>query len=112
MTDHNRTPAEQTHIAWRISQVFLHILGQILLWLLILVATFGAVAAIAGVIFYNKFSDYLKSDVIPKAEEYAFSLQLDNITLPQTSILYCRNCNSSTPPRTVSGSAMRIFPRI
>ena len=96
MSNHNRTPAQQPHIAWRISQVFLHILGKIVLWALILAATLGCIAAIAGVIFYNKFSDYLKTDVIPKAEEYAFSLQLDNISLAQTSMLYCRDSKTGT----------------
>ena len=94
MADHNRTPAKQPHIAWRISQGFLHILGRILLWVMILAATLSVVAAFAGIIFYNKFSDYLKSDVIPKSEEYADSLQLDNISLAQTSILYCRDPES------------------
>ena len=96
MANHNRTPAKQPHIAWRISKGFLHILGRVILWIMILGATLAVIAAIAGVIFYNKFSDYLKTDVIPKSEEYADSLQLDNISLPQTSILYCRDPETGT----------------
>lgn len=96
MANHNRTPAKQPHIAWRITQGFLHILGRLLLWVMILVATFACVGVIAGGIFYNKFSEYLRSDVIPKAEEYAQSLQLDNISLAQTSILYCRDPQTGT----------------
>ncbi len=91
MADHNRTPAKKPHIAWRISQVFLHILGRIVLWVLILAGTLAGVAAIAASIGMTKFSDYLKTDVIPKAEEYADTLQLDNSSLPQTSILYSRD---------------------
>ncbi len=96
MNEHNRTPAEQPHIAWRITQGFLHILGRLLLWVLILTATLGAVGFVAGKIFYDKFSEYLRSDVIPKAEEYAHSIQLDNISLAQTSILYCRDPETGT----------------
>lgn len=88
MADHNRTPAKKPHIAWRISQVFLHILGRIVLWVLILGGTLAGIAAIAASICVAKFSDYLKADIIPKAEEYADTLQLDNSSLPQTSILY------------------------
>ena len=96
MANHNQTPAKQPHIAWRISQAFLHILGRVILWLLILAATFSVIAACAGVIFYRKFSTYLKTDVIPKSEEYADSLQLDNISLAQTSMLYCRDPKTDT----------------
>ncbi|MBR4308374.1 MAG: transglycosylase domain-containing protein [Oscillospiraceae bacterium] len=96
MANRNQPPAKQTPLAWRITQVFLHILGKLLLWVMILVATLAVVGAIAGVILYQKFSDYIKSDVIPKAEEYADSLQLDNIALAQTSILYCKDPKTDT----------------
>ena len=96
MANPNRTPAKQPHIAWRISRGFLHVLGHVVLWTLILAVTLSAVGCVAGFIFYNKFSDYLKADVIPKAEEYAQSLQLDNISLAQTSILYCRDPETGT----------------
>ncbi len=96
MDNHNQPPAKQPHLAWRISRAFLHILGKVLLWLMVIAATLTVVGAIAGVIFYQKFSDYLKTDVIPKAEEYADSLQLDNISLSQTSILYARDPATDT----------------
>ncbi len=91
MANHNRTPAKRTHIAWRISQAFLHILGRVILWLLVIATTLAIILTISGAIFVEKFSDYLKSDVIPKSEEYADSLDLNNISLPQTSTLYCRD---------------------
>ena len=88
---HNRTPAKQPHLAWRISRTFLHILGRVVLWVLILALTAGMMLGIAGYIFMNKSMDYFKADVIPKAEEYVQGLDLDNIELAQTSVLYCRN---------------------
>ena len=88
---HNRTPAKQPHLAWRISRTFLHILGRVVLWVLIFALTAGMMLGIAGYIFMNKGMEYFKADVIPKAEEYVQSLDLDNIELAQTSVLYCRN---------------------
>lgn len=88
MANNSRPPAKQPHIAWRITRVVLHILGTVCLWALIAAGTLALIVAIAGSIFMNKFSDYLKTDVIPKAEEYAEALDLDNISLNQTSIIY------------------------
>ena len=73
-------PAKRPNIAWRISRVFLHILGNIVLWAMIVVGTFALIAAISGTIFMTKFSDYLKNDVIPKSREWAQSMQLDTIS--------------------------------
>lgn len=91
MADRNSMPAKQPHIAWRISRVVLHIIGKILLWLLSILGTVTLVCAIAGLIFMSKFSDYLKSNVIPAAEEYADNLELDNISLSQTSIIMAQD---------------------
>ena len=88
MAKNPQMPAKQPHIAWRITRVVLHILGKILLWAMIIAGTAALIAAIAGTIFMTKFSDYLKQDVIPKSREYADSLELDNISLAQTSIIY------------------------
>lgn len=81
-------PAKQPHIAWRITRVVLHILGKIVLWAMIAAGTLALIAVIAGTIFMTKFSDYLKQDVIPKSREYADSLDLDKISLAQTSVIY------------------------
>lgn len=81
--------AKQPHIAWRISRVVLHIIGKVLLWLLVIAATLLLLLAIAGAIFMSKVNTYLKTDVIPNAESFADSLELDNISLDQTSVIYC-----------------------
>ena len=91
MADRNSMPAKQPHIAWRITRVVLHIIGKILLWLLTILGTATLICAVAGLIFLSKFSDYLKSDVIPAAEEYADNLGLDNISLSQTSIILAQD---------------------
>ena len=80
-------PSKRPPLVWRIARVFLHILGKVVLWLLIAAGTVALIAVIAGSIFMTKVSDYLKTDVIPKAEEYADSLDLNSNTLPQTSII-------------------------
>lgn len=80
-------PSKRPPLAWRITRVALHIFGKIVLWGLIAVGTLALIIVIAGSIFMSKVSDYLKTDVIPKAEEYAASLDLNQDTLPQTSIL-------------------------
>ncbi len=83
----SNSAAKQPHIMWRITRVFLHILGQIILWLLIISGTLAVIAVIAGSIFLTKFSDYLKQDIIPAAQEYAEALNLDNKNMAQTSII-------------------------
>ena len=88
MAKNPQMPAKQPHIAWRISRVVLHILGKVLLWVLIIASTLCLIAVIAGSIFMSKFSDYLKQDVIPKSREYAQALDLDHLSLAQTSIIY------------------------
>ena len=88
MADKAQLPEKQPNLAWRILRVVLHLLGQVLLWLMIIGATLAVIVIIAGSIFLSKFSGYLKTDVIPKAEEYADALQLSNISLAQTSIIY------------------------
>ena len=88
MAKNPQMPAKQPHIAWRISRVVLHILGKVLLWALIIASTLCLIAVIAGSIFMSKFSDYLKQDVIPKSREYAQALDLDHLSLAQTSIIY------------------------
>ena len=79
--------ARQPHILWRITRVFLHVLGQIVLWALVLAGTLAVIVVIAGSIFMTKFSDYLKHDIIPAAQEYAEALDLDNKSMAQTSII-------------------------
>ena len=91
MADHSRKPAKQPNIAWRIGRVVLDILGKVLLCVLIVAVTLAIVASVAGVIFFTKFTSYLKSDVIPKAYEYAENLALDDISLAQTSIIYYKD---------------------
>ena len=81
MADKKNLPAKQPHLAWRIARVALHILGKITLWGLVIAATVAVIAAVSGSIFMTKFSEYLKTDVIPKAEEYAENLDLDSISL-------------------------------
>lgn len=88
MAKNPQMPAKQPHIAWRITRVVLHILGKVLLWALIIASTLCLIAVIAGSIFMSKFSDYLKQDVIPKSREYAQALDLDHLSLAQTSIIY------------------------
>ncbi len=83
----SNSAARQPHIMWRITRVFLHILGQIILWLLVIAGTLAVIAVIAGSIFMTKFSDYLKQDIIPSAQEYANALNLDNKDMAQTSII-------------------------
>jgi len=110
--------ARQPHIAWRITRVFLHILGQIVLWALILAGTVAIIVVVAGTIFMTKFSDYLKQDIIPAAQEYANSLHLDNRDMAQTSIILytdktetLTSCSSFMPRRTVSGRITMKFLR-
>jgi len=91
MARQSRKPAKQPHIAWRIGRVVLDILGKVVLCALIVAVTFALVASVAGVIFFVKFTTYLKSDVIPKAYEYAENLALDDISLAQTSIIYYKD---------------------
>ena len=79
---------KQPHLAWRITRTVLDVLGKIILVLLIAVGTVALIAAIAGSIFLSKFKSYVELDIIPKAEEYAEGLELDNISLAQTSIIY------------------------
>ena len=81
MPDNNQLSAKRPSRAWRVVQIVLHVLGQICLWALVAAGTVAVIAVIAGSIFMNQFSDYLKTDVIPKAEDYAASLELDNISL-------------------------------
>ena len=88
MADKSQTPAKKPHIAWRITRVFLHVLGKVLLWAMVITGTFALIGIIAGTIFMTEFSQYLKTDVIPKAYEYAENLELDNISLAQSSIIY------------------------
>ena len=88
MAKNPQMPAKQPHIAWRISRVVLHILGKVVLWALIIASTLCLIAVIAGSIFMSKFSGYLKQDVIPKSREYAQALDLDHISLAQTSVIY------------------------
>ncbi len=80
--------AKRPHILWRITRVFLHILGQVLLWALVVAGTMAVIIVIAGSIFMTQFSDYLKHDIIPAAQEYANALNLDNKDMAQTSIIY------------------------
>ena len=82
-----KTPDKQPHIAWRITRTVLDVLGKIVLVLLAVVGTMLLVGIIAGSIFTVKLKGYLETDVIPEAEEFANSLQLDNATLPQTSFI-------------------------
>lgn len=88
MKNKSQMPAKQPNIVWRVTRVVLHILGQVLLWAMIVGGTLALIVAIAGGIFMTKFSSYLKSDVIPAAEEYADNLDLGTITLAQTSVIY------------------------
>lgn len=88
MKENAQTPAKKPNIAWRITRVVLQIIGQILLWAMVIGATLALVVAVAGSIFMTKFSDYLKVDVIPKAHEFAEGLELGDISLAQTSIIY------------------------
>lgn len=88
MADQSQMPARRPHVAWRISRVVLHVLGKILLWAMVIVGTLALIAVIAGSIFMTEFSAYLRADVIPKAYEYADNLDLDSISLDQSSIIY------------------------
>ena len=88
MKENAQTPAKKPSTAWRIIRVILQVIGQILLWVMVIGATLALIVAVAGSIFMTKFSDYLKQDVIPKANEYADALELGNISLAQTSIIY------------------------
>lgn len=88
MNDFENASKNRPPLAWRITRVFLHITGKILLWALVCVASLSVIAAIAGVIFMTEFSAYLRADVIPRAEEYADSLELDRVSLDQTSTIY------------------------
>lgn len=87
--------AKKPPIAWRITRVFLHITGQIILWALIAAGTLAIIAVIAGSIFLSKFSDYLKTDVIPAAEDFASTFELDNDDMAQTSIILFPDENGS-----------------
>ena len=79
---------KQLHIAWRIGRVVLDVIGKLILFVLGLLGTVILVCAVAGFIFAAKLKDYLKTDVIPAAEEKANSLELDNVSLAQTSFIY------------------------
>ena len=81
-------PQKQPHIAWRIGRVVLDVLGKLVLFVLGLIGTLVLVCAIAGTIFAAKLKDYLKTDVVPAAEAKADSLELDNVSLAQTSFIY------------------------
>ena len=88
MKDKAQTPAKKPNTAWKIIRVVLQVIGQILLWAMIITATLALVLAVSGSIFMAKFSEYLKTDVIPKANEYASALELGKASLAQTSIIY------------------------
>lgn len=88
MAKRNKEPKKQPHVAWRITRAVLDVLGKVLLVLLIAAGTLLVVAVVAGSIFLSQFKDYVEMDVIPKAEEYAAGLDLDNLSLEQTSIIY------------------------
>ena len=79
---------KKPHIAWRIGRVVLAVLGKLVLFVLAAFGTFLLVCAVAGSIFAMKLKDYLKTDVIPAAEAAADSLELDNVSLAQTSFIY------------------------
>ena len=79
---------KKPHIAWRIGRVVLAVLGKLVLFVLAAFGTFLLVCAVAGSIFAMKLKDYLKTDVIPAAEATADSLELDNVSLAQTSFIY------------------------
>ena len=91
MTEQSRKPAKKPSLAWRICRVVLDIMGKVLLCVMIAAVTLAVIGVIAGAIFLTKFSSYLKTDVIPKAYEYAENLALDDISLAQTSIIYYRD---------------------
>lgn len=86
--DNRQTPAKKPNSARKVIRVVLQVIGQILLWAMIITATLALIAVVAGSVFLTKFTNYLKVDVIPKANEYADALQLGNISLAQTSIIY------------------------
>lgn len=88
MNDYENASQNRPPLAWRITRVFLHITGKICLWALVLLASVCVIVAVAGTIFMTEFSAYLRSDVIPRAEDYAESLELDRVSLAQTSMIY------------------------
>ena len=80
---------KQPHLAWRITRTVLDVLGKIILVLLIAVGTVALHRRDRRFeCFLSKFKSYVELDIIPKAEEYAEGLELDNISLAQTSIIY------------------------
>ncbi len=88
MNQYESSSAKRPPLAWRITRVFLHITGKVLLWALVVIGTAALITAVAGMIFMTKFSAYLRADVIPRAEEYAEALELDRVSLAQTSVIY------------------------
>ena len=97
MADNAHMAAKKPHLAWRITRVVLHILGIVALWALVIAGTLALIVGIAGSIFFQEASQYLKDDVIPSAYEYAENLSLSDISLAQTSILYYTDKETGEP---------------
>lgn len=65
-----------------------HCIGRVLLTFLKIFGTLILIGAVTGSIVAIKLTGYLKSNVVPNAEDYAELLDLDHVTLSQTSIIY------------------------
>ena len=59
MKENAQTPAKKPNTAWRIIRVILQVIGQILLWVMVVGATLALIVAVAGSIFRPPFADRL-----------------------------------------------------
>lgn len=65
-----------------------NVIGGSVLLVLKIIGTVLIVGVIAGLVFASYMTTYLAEDVIPEATDFARNLQLDAISLPQTSFIY------------------------
>lgn len=75
-------------VALKILLGILSVIGNSILIVLKIAGTVLLVGTIAGLIFLTYFSTYLKDNIIPEAEDFAENLQLDSISLDQTSFIF------------------------
>lgn len=87
----NSTPSAKRSKGQTVGKVLLaiwNVVGGTVLLALKIIGTVLVLGVIAGLVFMSYLSTYLTDTVIPEAQDFAENLQLDSISLPQTSFIY------------------------
>ncbi|MCQ2418840.1 MAG: transglycosylase domain-containing protein [Clostridia bacterium] len=92
----NQNHTEEKPVGVRVTLGALEGLGHILLFVLKAIGTLLLVGVVAGLIFMSYFTNYLKKEVIPEAQNFAEELKLDTVTQSQTSFIYYYDKNTGS----------------